>query len=370
MAEAVFGRWRGLFRQQRPQEATVLEADITAFGEELARYDFVPVDQGTAALAFADYERALDAYERAKRKLVGDHGRSNQKAEAAALALEEGRHALACAQARAAGMPLPKLQLPCFFDPRHGPSVTRVSWKPPEGEPRPIDVCAADAVRLGENRPPIATGGPLGWGPDRAQPKDQSAEPVGRSAAPASGGRRHPYRIWPPGTPVAQCAEGQGEGKARLRRPEPGQPVLLVVRLDGPGRVDLPGFPASRSVKAGSSLRRMIVPLPADGGEHIGVRIRTSGPWRAWLHPPQHIPVLESRLNSRGPYVFRYTGGPATLMLRQHGSGTLRLHELTEAFETGLPLFTGNGTCNGQARLTGPTLIRVRSSGNWHLTLQ
>lgn len=41
-------------------------------------------------------------------------------------------------------------------------------------------------------------------------------------------------------------------------------------------------------------------------------------------------------------------------MLRQHGSGTSRLHELTEAFETGLPLFTGNGTGNGQARLTGP----------------
>ncbi|MEV6437494.1 hypothetical protein [Streptomyces anulatus] len=348
----------------------MLEADITAFGEELARYEFVPDDQGAAVLTLADYERALDTYERAKRNALGDCGRNNQQAETAVLALEEGRHALACAQARAAGMPLPKLQLPCFFDPRHGPSVTRVSWKPPEGEPRPIDVCAADAVRLKENRPPIATGRPLGRGPDRAQPKDQSAEPVGRPAAPAPGGHRRPYRIWPPGTPVAQCAEGRGEGKARLRRPEPGRPVLLVVRLDGPGRVDLPGFPASRSVTAGSSLRRMIVPLPADGSEYIGVRIRTSGPWRAWLHPPQHIPVLESRLNSRGPYVFRYTGGPATLMLRQHGSGTLRLHELTEAFETGLPLFTGNGTCDGQTRLTGPTLIRVRSSGNWHLTLQ
>ncbi|MEU2823140.1 hypothetical protein ABZ763_12905 [Streptomyces bacillaris] len=347
----------------------MLEADITAFGEELARYEFVPAE-GTAALALADYERALDAYERAKRNVVGDHGRNNQNAEGAALALEEGRHALACAQARAAGTPLPKLQLPCFFDPRHGPSVTRVSWKPPEGEPRPIDVCAADAVRLRENRLPIATGMSLGRGPDRTQPKDQSAEPVGRSVAPAPDGRRHPYRIWPPGTPVAQCAEGRGEGKARLRRPKPGRPVLLVVRLDGPGRVDLPGFPASRSVKAGSSLRRMIVPLPADGGEYIGVRIRTSAPWRAWLQPTQHIPVLESRLNSRGPYVFRYTGGPATLMVRQHGSGTLHLHELTEDFETGLPLFTGNGTCNGQARLPGPTLIRLRSNGNWHLTLQ
>ncbi|MFI9018947.1 hypothetical protein ACIGZI_33470 [Streptomyces griseus] len=45
------------------------------------------MDQGTAALALADYKRALDAYERAKRTLVGGHGRNNQKAEAAALAL-------------------------------------------------------------------------------------------------------------------------------------------------------------------------------------------------------------------------------------------------------------------------------------------
>ncbi|MEU6957634.1 hypothetical protein [Streptomyces sp. NPDC045714] len=60
--------------------------------------------------------------------------------------------------------------------------------------------------------------------------------------------------------------------------------------------------------------------------------------------PDPDVSAVESRLNFRGPYVFRYSGGPATLMVRQHGSGTLRLHELTEDFETGLPLFTGNGT--------------------------
>lgn len=46
----------------------------------------------------------------------------------------------------------------CFFDPRHGPSVNRVAWAPPGGAPRDVDVCAADAVRLTEGLPPIATG--------------------------------------------------------------------------------------------------------------------------------------------------------------------------------------------------------------------
>ncbi|MBH1938497.1 hypothetical protein I5Q34_30285 [Streptomyces sp. AV19] len=47
----------------------MIEAEITAFGEALAAHGAVPGAHDTAATA--DYERALDAYERAKRDVVG-----------------------------------------------------------------------------------------------------------------------------------------------------------------------------------------------------------------------------------------------------------------------------------------------------------
>ncbi|MFP3989001.1 hypothetical protein U9R90_16190 [Streptomyces sp. E11-3] len=145
-----------MFRRRRADELALIDADITAFGEELARHVFVPTGQDSDVHVLGDYERALEAYERAKRDFVGD--RDREDAEDVMRALEEGRHALACAQARAAGKPLPARRPLCFFDPRHGPSTTEVRWTPPEGAPRLVDVCAAGAVRLKEGHAPIATG--------------------------------------------------------------------------------------------------------------------------------------------------------------------------------------------------------------------
>lgn len=53
-----------------------------------------------------------------------------------------------------AGEPLPDRREPCFFDPRHGPSVRDVSWAPPSGVARTVAVCAADARRLEGGQPP------------------------------------------------------------------------------------------------------------------------------------------------------------------------------------------------------------------------
>ncbi|MEU1307105.1 hypothetical protein ABZ443_46500, partial [Streptomyces shenzhenensis] len=44
-----------------------------------------------------------------------------------------GRASLAQLSARRAGRPLPARRPPCFFDPRHGPSVTDAGWTPPGG---------------------------------------------------------------------------------------------------------------------------------------------------------------------------------------------------------------------------------------------
>ncbi|MFP3989002.1 hypothetical protein U9R90_16195 [Streptomyces sp. E11-3] len=86
-----------------------------------------------------------------------------------------------------------------------------------------------------------------------------------------------------------------------------------------------------------------------------------------WLQTlDDHVPVLESKLSSRGPYVFRYLGGPATVSVDQRNGGTFWLEELTDRFESAERLIAGKGTCNGKARLNGPTLIHVRSSADWH----
>jgi hypothetical protein len=61
---------------------------------------------------------------------------------------------MASAKARLAGEEPPERRPPCFFDPRHGPSVRDVEWAPPGGELRPVPACAADALRVEEGEEP------------------------------------------------------------------------------------------------------------------------------------------------------------------------------------------------------------------------
>ncbi len=51
--------------------SVVVDEDITAFGEELDRLDFHPAEPGADDAMRADYERALDAYEKAKSYMAG-----------------------------------------------------------------------------------------------------------------------------------------------------------------------------------------------------------------------------------------------------------------------------------------------------------
>ncbi|RRR80880.1 hypothetical protein [Streptomyces sp. RP5T] len=131
----------------------VVDEDITAFGEELDRLDFHPAEAGADDAMRADYERALDAYEQAK-SFMAAAGRP-EDVRAVTQALEDGRFSLAQLAARREGRPLPERRVPCFFDPRHGPSVTDATWTPPGGSPREVPVCAADATRLADGRDPV-----------------------------------------------------------------------------------------------------------------------------------------------------------------------------------------------------------------------
>ncbi|MFE2419335.1 hypothetical protein [Streptomyces hokutonensis] len=131
----------------------VVDEDITAFGEELDRLDFHPAEPRADDAMRADYERALDAYEQAKTYMAA--AAKPEDVRAVTQALEDGRFSLAQLAARREGRPLPERRAPCFFDPRHGPSVADATWTPAGGAPREVPVCAADQARLADGRDPM-----------------------------------------------------------------------------------------------------------------------------------------------------------------------------------------------------------------------
>ncbi|WP_338673134.1 hypothetical protein V1460_08610 [Streptomyces sp. SCSIO 30461] len=132
----------------------VVDEDITAYGEELDRLDFHPAEPGADDAMRADYERALDAYEKAKSAMAA--ATRPHEVRPVTEALEEGRFSLAVLAARREGHPLPERRAPCFFDPRHGPSTADVRWAPAAGSARRVPVCAADAARLADGVDPMA----------------------------------------------------------------------------------------------------------------------------------------------------------------------------------------------------------------------
>jgi len=120
--------------------------DITALGEELQSLDLDLAGRELDPGANADYQRALDAYEAAK--TAGDRIAQPDDIRHVTEILEDGRYAMACVRARVDGQPLPTRRPPCFFDPRHGLSVTDVPYTPPGGTERDVPACALDAERV------------------------------------------------------------------------------------------------------------------------------------------------------------------------------------------------------------------------------
>ncbi|MFI8432932.1 hypothetical protein ACIGJO_04190 [Streptomyces sp. NPDC079020] len=132
----------------------VVDEDITAYGETLERLDFHPAEKGADDAMRADYERALDSYESAKFRM--EQARHPSDVRPVTQSLEDGRFSLAVLDARRTGKPLPARRPPCFFDPRHGPSVADVLWTPSGGTAREVPVCGADEVRLREGEDPMS----------------------------------------------------------------------------------------------------------------------------------------------------------------------------------------------------------------------
>ena len=128
--------------------------DLLALADDIRALDIEIELPGASAEAKADYARALEQYERATRAF--DRAQRPEDLEAVSNAVAEGRFAIVSTRARLEGRPPPERRPPCFFDPRHGPSVREVEWVPPGGTPRPVPACAADAIRLEEGEAPLA----------------------------------------------------------------------------------------------------------------------------------------------------------------------------------------------------------------------
>lgn len=124
----------------------VADEDVTVFGEQVAELHVDTLATELDPAMREDYQRALDSYEEAKRRLA--EATTVGEVAGVTTALDEGRYARACVLARRDGQDLPQRREPCFFNPQHGPAVTDLAWAPPNGVERQIAVCGADARRL------------------------------------------------------------------------------------------------------------------------------------------------------------------------------------------------------------------------------
>jgi uncharacterized membrane protein YgcG len=135
-------------RRQRELKEAKLAAqdDLIALSTRLTDQD-TDVAVRSNPEAAQEQAAALSAYERGTAAL--DAARRVQDMGAVSRAIAEGQYHLASAEALAAGQPRPERRPPCFFDPRHGMSVTDAYWTPPDGGPgREVPVCSADAHQL------------------------------------------------------------------------------------------------------------------------------------------------------------------------------------------------------------------------------
>ena len=146
----ILRRERGLEREYRQRGYSAVKAslheDVSALGDDLSRLGHDLTDADDDGAARRDYERAVAISDEVRRSV--DQLRSVTLADAMTEAMTEARYSMACARSRLAGQPVPERRLPCFFNPRHGPSVADVRWHRAPGEPVDVPSCAAHAPRI------------------------------------------------------------------------------------------------------------------------------------------------------------------------------------------------------------------------------
>ncbi|NDU73328.1 hypothetical protein GWI34_11870 [Actinomadura sp. DSM 109109] len=153
-------------RERAEREMADLKAgvqeDVTLLGEDIARLDLNVMDRDLDPEIRADYERAMNSYDRAKAET--ERAVRPQDMQEVTKALEDGRYYMTATRARLAGEPVPERRAPCFFNPQHGPSVQDVTWAPPGGVARSVPACAADAEAVLRGGDPDVRMVPVGGG--------------------------------------------------------------------------------------------------------------------------------------------------------------------------------------------------------------
>ena len=139
-------------RQELAEVKHVARDDLVSLGEDIRALDVDVSMPGADPDAKAHYNQAVEIYQSAEHALGG--ARSPQDLEPVSSELERGRYEMQAAQALLEGRQPLERRPPCFFDPRHGPSVRDVEWAPPGGTPRPVPACAADALRVEQGLDP------------------------------------------------------------------------------------------------------------------------------------------------------------------------------------------------------------------------
>jgi hypothetical protein len=138
-------RPRRIRRQRELSEAkAAAQEDLLGLSSRITDHQNDVSIQSTPE-AVAEQEAALAAYERGTRAM--DEARRPEDMRAVSRAIAEGQYRLACATALANGQPKPGRRPMCFFDPRHGMSVTDESWAPPDGGPSRMVPACVDCAR-------------------------------------------------------------------------------------------------------------------------------------------------------------------------------------------------------------------------------
>ena len=146
-------RPRRMRRQRELSEAkAAAQDDLIALSSKITDHDNDVSVQSNPEAA-AEQAAALAAYERGTSAL--DTASRPEDMRAVSRNIAEGQYRLACAEALAHGRPKPGRRPMCFFDPRHGMSVTDESWAPPDGGPsRMVPVCVDCARKIDQGIQP------------------------------------------------------------------------------------------------------------------------------------------------------------------------------------------------------------------------
>jgi hypothetical protein len=131
----------------------LMDEDVTVLGEQLADLHVDTLGDELDHEARDHYRRALEHYDQATHLLAAST--TAEDVIAVEQVVADARYHRAAVIAVRDGEPVPERREPCFFDPRHGPSMQDVEWTPPGGTARVIAVCAADARRLSAGEEPL-----------------------------------------------------------------------------------------------------------------------------------------------------------------------------------------------------------------------